>query len=205
MNVPPSTVPFALPFALPAELLAQRLEAFHGRAEIAWLGLAGCFEGAGMAVVRFERLTPGHLGGAGTHALNGGMIACGFDAACVLAALGHVDTEVVATLTLQVQYLRRATASASLVFRAGATKAAPSVVFVQAALEDPSRGPEPLAVAQATLTPVRTRKPLPPAYSRGTDQGASRHSAAPVIPIGGPPMAAGEASGCGVKVGQPPP
>jgi acyl-coenzyme A thioesterase PaaI-like protein len=154
-------LPFALPFALGPEPLALRLAAFHGRPEIAWLGLAGRFECDGMAVVRFERLTPGHLGGAGTTALNGGMIATGFDAACVLAALGHVDTEVVATLTLQVQYLRRAMASPSLIFRASATKAARSVVFVHAVLEDSSRGGDPLAVAQATLTPVRTRSPRP--------------------------------------------
>jgi acyl-coenzyme A thioesterase PaaI-like protein len=161
MSVLPSSLPFALPFALPPDLLALRLAAFHGRPEIAWLGLAGRFDGDGMAVVRFERLTPGHLGGAGTAALNGGMIASGFDAACVLAALGHVDTEVVATLTLQVQYLRRAMASPSLIFRAGATKAARSVVFVHAVLGDPSRGSEPLAVAQATLAPVRMRSPRP--------------------------------------------
>lgn len=137
-----------------------RLAEFHGRQEIAWLGLAGRFEDEGMAQVRLERLTPGHLGGAGTDALNGGLIATGFDAACVLAALGHVDTEVVATLTLQVQYLRRATASRSLVFRAGAMKAARHVVFVHAVLEDPSRGGEPLAIAQATLAPVRERASL---------------------------------------------
>lgn len=156
-----SSLPFALPFALPPESLALRLGAFHGRQEIAWFGLAGRFEGEGMAVVHFERLTTGHLGGAGTAALNGGMIAAGFDAACVLAALGHVDTEVVATLTLQVQYLRRAMASPSLIFSAGAMKAARSVLFVNAVLEDPSRGGEPLAVAQATLAPVRTRPPRP--------------------------------------------
>lgn len=161
MNALPFALPFAVPFALAPERLALRLADFHGRAEIAWLGLAGRFEGEGLAVARFERLTPGHLGGAGTNALNGGLIATGFDAACVLAALGHVDTEVVATLTLQVQYLRRAMASSSLMFRAWATKAARSVVFVHAVLEDPSRGPEPLAVAQATLAPVRTRPPLP--------------------------------------------
>jgi acyl-coenzyme A thioesterase PaaI-like protein len=161
MSALPFASPFTLPFALRSEPLAQRLTAFHGRPEVAWLGLAGRFESEGMAVVRFDRLTPGHLGGAGTDALNGGLIATGFDAACVLAALGHVDTEVVATLTLQVQYLRRAMASPSLIFRAGATKAARSVVFVHAVLEDPSRGPEPLAVAQATLAPVRTRTPLP--------------------------------------------
>jgi acyl-coenzyme A thioesterase PaaI-like protein len=89
------------------------------------------------------------------------MIASGFDAACVLAALGHADTDVVATLTLQVQYLRRAMASPTLVFRAGAMKAARNVVFVHAVLEDPSPGSEPLAIAQATLAPVRTRAPVP--------------------------------------------
>ena len=75
-----------------------RLEEFHGRQEIAWLGLAGRFDAEGVASVRFERLTPGHLGGAGTAALNGGMIASGFDAACVLAAgLGQASAD---TLTI---------------------------------------------------------------------------------------------------------
>jgi acyl-coenzyme A thioesterase PaaI-like protein len=155
-----NALPFSLPFALAPQALALRLAEFHGRQEIAWLGLVGRFEGEGTALVRFLHLTPGHLGGAGTAALNGGLIATGFDAVCVLAALGHLDTEVVATLTLQVQYLRRAMASPSLVFRAGALKAARNVVFVHAVLEDTSRGGEPLAVAQATLAPVRTRAVL---------------------------------------------
>ncbi|WP_332749874.1 PaaI family thioesterase [Hydrogenophaga sp.] len=154
-----------------------RLEEFHGRHEIAWLGLAGRFDAEGVASVRFERLTAGHLGGAGTAALNGGMIASGFDAACVLAALGHVDTDVVATLTLQVQYLRRAMASPSLVFRAGATKVARNVVFVHAVLEDPSRSSEPLATAQATLAPVQARAPL--AHAGTADTRDEVHSPLP--------------------------
>ena len=152
----------ALPFALPPEPLARRLDAFHRRQEIVWLGLSGRFEDGGTAAVRFERLTPGHLGGGGTDALNGGLIATGFDAACVLAALGHVETEVVATLTLQMQYLRLAMASPALVFRAGVLKAARSVVFVEAVLEDRSRSGDALAVAHATLTPVRPRSPRLP-------------------------------------------
>lgn len=163
-----NALPFSLTFAHTPAILAIRLAEFHGRHEIAWLGLAASFDAGGVAAVRFERLTPGHLGGAGTAALNGGMIASGFDAACVLAALGHVDTEVVATLTLQVQYLRRAMASPSLVFRAGAVKVARNVVFVQAVLEDPSRSTEPMAIAQATLASVRTRAPLAHAATAGT-------------------------------------
>jgi acyl-coenzyme A thioesterase PaaI-like protein len=163
-----NAMPFALAFAKSPETLVMRLAEFHGRHEIAWLGLAGSFDAGGVAAVRYERLTPGHLGGAGTAALNGGMIASGFDAACVLAALGHVDTDVVATLTLQVQYLRRAMASPLLVFRAGAVKVARNVVFVQAVLEDPSRSTEPMATAQATLAPVRTRAPLAHAATADT-------------------------------------
>lgn len=155
----------ALQFAQSPDTRAVRLAEFHGRQEITWLGLAGRFEAEGIAAVCFERLTLGHLGGAGTAALNGGMIASGFDAACVLAALGHVDTDVVATLTLQVQYLRRAMASPSLRFRAGVLKAGRSVVFVDAVLEDPDAGGEPLAVAHATLAPVRKRPPLPKSVS----------------------------------------
>lgn len=180
-----SALPFSLPFALAPEPLALRLTTFHARQEIAWLGLTGRFEREGMAVARYERLTPGHLGGAGTDALNGGLIATGFDAVCVLAALGHVDTDVVATLTLQVQYLRRAMASRSLVFRAGVTKAARNVVFVYSVLEDTSRGDEPLAIAQATLAPVRTRAPRP--HAETADMRAARNSPGLPQPQTSPP------------------
>ena len=102
----------------------------------------------------FARLEPGYLGGGGTEALNGGLIATGFDAVCVLVALGHVDTDTVATLTLQVQYLRLASTTPGLAFRAQALKVAKHVVFVQAVLEDQDTGRGPAAIATATLAPL---------------------------------------------------
>ena len=143
-----------LPFALPPERLADKLVGFQARREIGWLGLQGRFEAPDSAAVRFARLEPGYLGGGGTEALNGGLIATGFDAVCVLAALGHVETEVVATLTLQVQYLRLAVTTPGLEFRAQALKVARHVVFVQATLEDPDAGRGPAATATATLAPL---------------------------------------------------
>lgn len=148
-----------LPFTLSPDRLEQRLAGFHGRREIAWLGLRGRFDAPASAMVRFGRLEPGYLGGGGTDALNGGLIATGFDAACVLAALGHLDTDVVATLTLQVQYLRLAVATPGLVFRAVALKVARHVVFVQASLEDPADERGPAATAHATLAPLRRALP----------------------------------------------
>lgn len=148
----------ALPFSLAPQQLARRLADFHDRREIVALGLQGRFESPGTAQVKFLRLEPAYLGGAGQQALNGGLIATGFDAACVLATLGHTDVDLLATLTLQIQYLRVATASPGLVFCADVLKAARSVVFVQAELVDRSRpGQGPLAVASATLAPLRSR------------------------------------------------
>jgi acyl-coenzyme A thioesterase PaaI-like protein len=144
-----------LPFALPADRLLARLAGFHARREIGWFGLQGRFDAPDSAVVRLARFEPGYLGGGGTDALNGGLIASGFDAVCVLAALGHVDTEVVATLTLQVQYLRLAEATPGLEFRAQALKVARHVVFVQAVLADFDRDRGPAATAHATLAPLR--------------------------------------------------
>lgn len=144
-----------LPFALPAGQLEQRLAGFHARREIGWFGLQGRFDAPDSAVVCLARLEPGYLGGGGTDALNGGLIASGFDAACVLAALGHVDTEVVATLTLQIQYLRLAEVTPGLEFRAQALKVARHVVFVQAMLADRDGGRGPAATAHATLAPLR--------------------------------------------------
>jgi hypothetical protein len=39
-----NALPFSLPFAQSTETLASRLAEFHGRHEVAWLGLAGRFE-----------------------------------------------------------------------------------------------------------------------------------------------------------------
>jgi acyl-coenzyme A thioesterase PaaI-like protein len=145
-----------IPFRLPAERLALQVEAFNRRAEIGWFGFRAQLEApADAAVVRFERLDAGALGGGGTAAVNGGVIAAGFDAACVLAALCQYDTGTVVTLTLQVQYLRLARAGAGLEFRAAVTRSARSLCFVQGVLRDASEPGSPaLATASATLAPA---------------------------------------------------
>ena len=142
-------------FRLPAERLALQLASFNRRAEIGWFGFRAQLEAPADAVVRFERLGTGALGGGGTAAVNGGVIAAGFDAACVLAALCQYDTDTVVTLTLQVHYLRLARAGAGLEFRASVTRSARSLCFVQGVLLDAGvPGGPALSTASATLAPL---------------------------------------------------
>ncbi len=141
-----------VPFWLTPERLSARLKAFNQRREITWFGLQGAFEGAQDAVVRFRTLDAGVLGGGGTAAVNGGVIAAGFDAVCVLAAQAQFDVDVVVTLTLQIQFLRLAHASLGLEFRAQVSKSTSQLCFVQAQLIDRSQAaPRVLSSALATL------------------------------------------------------
>ncbi len=136
--------------------LATRVAAFNRRPEITWFGLVGWVEHNGTAVVRFSGLHAGVLGGGGVAAINGGVIAAGFDAVCVLAGMAASGCELVVTLNLNVQFLRLAQASQGLAFRARATRSGATVCFVQGELVDAER-PEAgaLATAQATLQPRR--------------------------------------------------
>lgn len=93
-----------------------------------------------MAVITFARLNAGLQGGGGTAAINGGAIAAGFDAACVLAGLGHYNASVVVTLELPVKFLSLAIASDSLAFRAHVVRSARNFSFVEGQLLD-VRGP----------------------------------------------------------------
>jgi acyl-coenzyme A thioesterase PaaI-like protein len=52
----------------------------------------------------------GLQGGGGTGAINGGVIAAGFDAVAVLTGLGHYETDTVVTVDLSVQFLALAEA-----------------------------------------------------------------------------------------------
>lgn len=154
MNAGVSPVLQTVPFRLIPDRRAARLAVFNQRAEITWFGLHGAFEGKHDAVVRFTGLHAGVLGGGGAGAVNGGVIAAGFDAACVLAAIAQYDVDVVVTLTLQVQFLRLARASPDLAFRAQVLRSARQLCFVQAHLVD-GTDPDhlPLAAASATLAP----------------------------------------------------
>jgi len=143
-------IPYALPFRLASARLQARQAAFNARAEVRWFGFEGRFEPHGAAVVRLVRSDAGHLGGGGTAALNGGLIAAGFDGACVLAALGHHDSEVVVTLTLQVHFLRLANVGPRLRFVGAATRTTSALCFAQALLLDDDAA-MPLASASATL------------------------------------------------------
>ena len=82
------------PFRLPAERLALQVEAFNRRAEIGWFGFRAQLEAPADAVVRFERLDAGALGGGGTAAVNGGVIAAGE----LLIADGQVQARTVVLL-----------------------------------------------------------------------------------------------------------
>jgi acyl-coenzyme A thioesterase PaaI-like protein len=154
MNRIASTPVSMVPFRLPAQRLSARLQAFNQRREMVWFGLQGSFDQEADAVVRFQAMDAGIMGGGGVEALNGGVVAAGFDAVCVLAALAQFDVEVIVTLTLNVQFLRLAKASSGLEFRAQVSKSAKQFCFVQAQLSD-RNDPEawPLATAMATLAP----------------------------------------------------
>ncbi|MGY4828538.1 PaaI family thioesterase [Sphaerotilaceae bacterium SBD11-9] len=144
------TVPFRL--APPARY--QQLAAFNAREEIRWFGFNGAFEEPGVSTIRFAQTVPGMLGGGGTAAVNGGVIAAGFDAVLVLAGLGHYETDVVVTLDLSVQFLSLARDSEGLVFRAGVTRSARHFAFVEAELVDLHGGTDaPLATSRGMVAP----------------------------------------------------
>jgi acyl-coenzyme A thioesterase PaaI-like protein len=145
----------AVAFKLPPDKLEQRLADFNTRREVAWFGLKGSWHSNTHAQASFKYIQSGFLGGSGVDAINGGVIAAGFDAVCVLAALAQYDVETVVTLTLQVQYLRVAKSSVHLEFQACVTKSARNICFVQGVLIDTVHAPTtPLAMASATLAPL---------------------------------------------------
>lgn len=124
-----------IPFRRDAADRALSLSLFNRRAEILWFGFDGSF-GTDEAVIGLTALPEGMLGGGGAAALNGGVIAAGFDAAVVLAGLGHYDTDTVVTLNLAVQFLHLAQPAPSLAFRAWATRTTRHVCFVEGRLGD---------------------------------------------------------------------
>ena len=85
----------AVPFRLDAARLARAAGLFNARAEIRWFNFSGAFEQGDAAAIRFQSLHEGLRGGGGTQAVNGGVIAAGFDAAAVMAGLGHYETDTV--------------------------------------------------------------------------------------------------------------
>ena len=121
-------------FRLDAARRAQQLVQFNARTEIGWFGFEGAFAEPGEALVTFARIADGARGGGGSAAVNGGVIAAGFDAAFVLAGLGHYDTPVVVTLELAVRFLSLASTSRPLAFHARVVRSSRSFAFVEGEL-----------------------------------------------------------------------
>jgi acyl-coenzyme A thioesterase PaaI-like protein len=145
-----------LPFRVPADARGARRGAFNRRAEILWFGSEGRFAEPSVAEIRVAHLQQGLLGGGGIAALNGGAISAGFDAAFVLAGLGHFESDVVVTLELSVQFLALARADAPLAFRTGVTRSSRAFAFAQGTLA-PVDGGAAFATATAMVAPRHTR------------------------------------------------
>ena len=144
-----------LPFRLDPQARAPKLSAFNQRAEIVWFGFEGRYVEPGAAVVAPTRLHDGTLGGGGARALNGGLISAGFDAAVVLAGLGHFDSDVVVTLELSTRFLALARVEESLEFRAVIVRSARHFAFAEAVLAGVNGAV--YSTACAMVAPVATR------------------------------------------------
>lgn len=143
------TVP-PVAFRLAPDALARAQSLFNERAEVRWFGFRGRFED-GAAVIAFDQLHGGLQGGGGTGAINGGVIAAGFDAAAVMTGLGHYETDTIVTVDLSVQFLALAQAGRALAWRGWATRTTRGLSFVQAVLGD---GERVFATASAVVKPV---------------------------------------------------
>lgn len=143
-------------FRLSAEDLVGQLAQFNAREEIRWFGFLGKYEQPGDAVVSFVDIGAGAQGGGGTTAINGGVIAAGFDAAFVLAGLSQYRTEVVVTLELSVKFLSLARVSPDLEFRARIIRSAKNFSFAEGFLARASAPQQHFAVASAMVAPAGT-------------------------------------------------
>lgn len=146
----------SIPFRLSAEKRDAQLLKFNRRSEILWFGFQGAFQEPGTSVIGLSKLDVGLLGGGGTNAINGGVIAAGFDAAFVLAGLGHYESEVVVTLELSVKFLSLALASESLAFQGRVVRSAKNFAFAEGFLSSGIGSAEPhFAIATAMVAPAR--------------------------------------------------
>lgn len=145
----------ALPFRLGSEALTAQLEQFNARQEVRWFGLFGSFQQPGEALVSFKDSTSGILGGGGTDAVNGGVIAAGFDGAFVLAGLGHYETNVVVTLELSIKFLDLAKNPHSLAWSAYIMRTSKRFAFAEARLINRAEpDARPVAIASAMVAPA---------------------------------------------------
>lgn len=146
----------AVAFRTSAERRRAQLAEFNARSEIRWFGFHGEFGEPGLAVVTFAKVDAGALGGGGTAAINGGVVAAGFDAAFVLAGLGQYDVDAVVTLELSVKFLNLALVSDSLAFQARVIRSARHMCFAQGFLSSRAEASAShYAVASAMLAPVK--------------------------------------------------
>jgi|GEM_PF-1695539 len=149
-----------VPFRLDPSKRESQLRQFNARTEIDWFGFEGSFQAPGSALIRFAQLRDGASGGGGTKAINGGVISAGFDAAFVLAGLGHYETEVVVTLELSVKFLSLATASPSLVFEGWVIRSARHFAFAEGSLRDSAQADgRHFAMATAMVAPAGAPDP----------------------------------------------
>lgn len=123
-----------VPFRLASEKLQQQQQQFNARNEVQWFGFSGALQPPAAAIITLMSVGAGVLGGGGTGALNGGVIAAGFDAAFVLAGLAQYEAEVVVTLELSVQYLSLATVERPLAFTAGVVRSSRRFSYVRGVL-----------------------------------------------------------------------
>lgn len=124
----------AVPFRLDAGQRERAVRLFNERGEIRWFQFEATLEEAVAHVRLAAGPHRGLQGGGGSAALNGGVIAAGFDAVAVLAGLGHYATDTVVTVDLSVQFLALADASAAPAWQGWATRTTRSLCFVQAVL-----------------------------------------------------------------------
>ena len=145
-----------LAFRLNAERRTAQLAAFNARREIEWFGFEGAFAEPSTALITFRQFDPGAQGGGGTAAINGGVIAAGFDAAFVLAGLAQYDVEVVVTLELSVQFLNLARVGDGLALQAQVVRSAKNFCFVRGTLSDRAApAAPPMALASGMVAPAR--------------------------------------------------
>jgi acyl-coenzyme A thioesterase PaaI-like protein len=141
----------AIPFRLQGAARERAARLFTERGEVQWFGFEGRLDEA-LAHMRFAGgLHRGLQGGGGTGAVNGGVIAAGFDAVAVLTGLGHYETDTIVTVDLQVQFLALALVSPGLAWQGWATRTTRGLAFVQGVLRD---GDAVFATASAIVKPV---------------------------------------------------
>jgi acyl-coenzyme A thioesterase PaaI-like protein len=139
--------------------LQALIAAFNMRPEVLWAGLEASIDADGGACIQLSPSATSALEGTGSGGLNGGLIAAGFDAAVILAALMAAGTDVVVTASLTVNYLRPAQLSHAPQWRASVTRSGRAIIHVEARLE--ANG-ETCATAVAVTCPRERRPALTP-------------------------------------------